>query len=465
MVAQLSEPSTLHLDVTSLLAAYRDGALTPVEVAADSLEQLQTEGRRLNAVVTVADADAVNTAAAESTARWRAGTPRPLEGIPFGVKDIMSTAGLLTTGGSKIFGSFVPDDDAAVVARLTAAGAILVAKFQTFAFANGDPVNQDFGPTVNPCDETRIAGGSSSGSAAAVAAGLVSFALGSDTGGSIRLPAAYCGIAGLKPTYGRVSRYGVMPLAWTLDHVGPMTRSARDLRAILAVLSGHDSRDPATHARSSEGLDGRTPERVLRVGVPTDYFLQRCDEVTLRRFDSAVALLGQMGMEVVPVTIEHLDLAQAIGRTIISAEASSLHAALREHNADYDDMLGGRLLAAELITARDYLHSLRLRHVLQLAFERAMEHVDVLVTPTTPTVAPPLETLQVATADGENVGWLEVAARNTFPTNITGMPAVTVPIPGEGLPVGLQIAARPQDDAMVLDLAEAFEERAAVKAD
>lgn len=451
-------------DITSVLAAYRDGTLTPVEVVADSLERLRTEGRRLNAVIAMADAGVVRQAAAQSADRWRAGTARPLEGVPFGVKDIMYTAGMPTTGGSKIFGSFVSVDDAAPVARLLAAGAILVAKFQTFAFANGDPVNQDFGPTLNPCDETRIAGGSSSGSAAAVAAGLVPLALGSDTGGSVRLPAAYCGIAGLKPTYGRVSRYGVMPLAWTLDHVGPMTRSARDLRVVLKVLVGHDSRDPVTHTRSAEGLDSAAPERVLRVGVPTDYFLQRCDETTLARFDAALTRLRDLGMRVVPVTIEHLDLAQAIGRTIISAEASSLHAPLRERNADYDDMLGGRLLAGELIPARDYLHSLRLRHVLQLAFERGMEDVDVLVSPTTPTVAPSLDTLQVTTADGDSVDWLEIAARNTFPTNITGMPAVSVPIPGEGMPVGLQIAARPQGDAVVLDLAERFEETAAVSA-
>lgn len=237
-----------------------------------------------------------------------------------------------------------------------------------------------------------------------------------------------------------------------------MVRSARDLPLVLDVLTGFDPRDPAMRQEVAARPDGGL-RRVagLRAGVPTSYFRDHCDQHTLDRFAEALDRLRALGVEVVPVDLEYAELHQPVGRTIISAEMSSLHEPMRERIAEYDDLLGSRLEAASSISARDYLGSLRLRHLLQRDFERAMA-VSTCCLPTTPTVAPPLDTLHVRTADGEVLPWLEVAARNTFPLNITGMPAVSVPVPGPGLPVGLQIAARPQHDDLVVQLAAAFEE-------
>ncbi len=454
-------------DATELLQSYRAGRLDPVVAVEECLQSLDHVGAELNVAITVLHDDA-RRSAAESARRWQRGSPRPLEGVPIGVKDVIAVAGHPTTGGSRLLAGYVPDEDAAVIERLRAAGAVFVAKLTTFAFANGDPVNVDYGVTHNPRDPARLAGGSSSGSASAVAAGCVPVALGTDTGGSIRLPAAYCGVAGLKPTFGRVSRFGVMPLAWTLDHVGPITNSVRDLRLLFALLAGEDARDPSTfgrapvaaapaHAGPSEV--GSADTGSWRVGVPDTYFVDDLDTITSAAFSAALDTMVAAGARVMPVHIPDLDLVEPIGRTIISVEAASGHDAFRERIAEYDDLLGARLAAAALIPAVDYVKALRLRSVLQGHLEAAMMDIDVLATPTTPTIAPLLNTLTVETLSG-TVPWLEVAARNTFPFNISGMPAVTVPLPNTALPVGLQLAAAPFGDALLLDVAEWFERQA-----
>ncbi len=444
-------------DATALLSSFAAGTLSPVDAVEAALRALDTTGAQLNVAITTLPASGSVSAAAESERRWTEGRPRALEGVPVGVKDIIAVAGVEMTGGSRLLAGHVPDHDAAVIQRLRAAGAIVVAKLATFAFANGDPLNVDFGVTRNPCDPERLAGGSSSGSAAAVGAGCVPVALGTDTGGSIRLPASYCGTAGLKPTFGRVSRYGALPLAWTLDHVGPITRSARDLRLMLEILSGVDARDPATvdtpaTASVLSSLAG------LRIGVPDSYFVDDLDRLTAAGFDSALHTLTAAGARLVTVRIPDLHLMEPVGRTIITAEAASAHEAFAERLADYDDLLGARLAAAPLVRATDYLKALRLRVVLQRNVTSAFATCDVLATPTTPTVAPPIDTLEVDLARGP-VPWLEVAARNTFPFNIAGLPTATVPIPGQALPVGLQLSARSHRDELVLDVAEQFEAR------
>lgn len=444
-------------DATDLLAGYRGASRSPVGVVAQSLATFEDVGAGLNVAITVLH-DRARADAAESARRWRENCPRRLEGVPLGLKDIIAMAGVPMTGGSRLLADYVPQEDAAVVARLRDAGAVVVAKLTTFAFANGDPHNVDYGVTRNPADPGRLAGGSSSGSAAAVGAGVVPVTLGSDTGGSIRLPAAYCGVAGLKPTFGRVSRHGVLPLAWTLDHVGPIARSVRDLRLVLDVLSGADDRDPATAGVPS--TPSRVPMDQLRVGVPDYYFTDGLDATTASAFEAALRTISTAGARIVDVHPPDLELMEPVGRTIITAEMASAHEPFVARLGDYDDLLGARLAAAPLIRATDYLKALRLRVVLHRGLASVYEHCDVMVTPTTPTVAPLIETLTVESG-GVEVPWLDVAARNTFPFNISGMPTATVPAPGAALPVGVQIAGPMWADERVLDVAAWFEGLAA----
>ncbi len=434
-------------DGSALLADYRAGCADPVTEVERSLVTFDRVGADLNAAIIVLG-DQARLAAQESVRRYRDGTARSLEGLPVGIKDIIAVGGVPLTAGSRVLAGHVPPRDADVVRRLRVAGALVIAKLATFAFANGDPVNVDFGVTRNPADPAHLAGGSSSGSAAAVGSGCVPVALGSDTGGSIRLPAAYCGLAGIKPTFGRVPRDGVLPLAWTLDHVGPLTRTVRDLRLVLPILG-----DPA--ARRPPPAVPTVPVG-LRVGVPDSYFLDRLDATTASAFDSALRALSAAGARVVHVHVPDLNLAEPVGRTIITAEMASLHEQFADRAAHYDDLLGARLAAADKVLATDYLKAQRLRVLLDRNVTATFAHCDVLATPTTPTVAPRIDSLTVRAA-GKTVPWLDVAARNTFPFNLTGMPAVTVPMQTSGLPVGLQLAGPMWSDSFVLDVAEWFE--------
>lgn len=439
-------------DVTGLLADFGAGRCSPVDAVDESLSSLDGLGTDLNVSICVL-ADQARAAARAAAARWADGTARPLEGVPLGLKDIIAVADVPMSAGSRVLEGYLPRADAAVVERLRAAGAVIVAKLATFAFANGDPVNADYGATRNPADPARLAGGSSSGSAAAVGAGCVPLAIGSDTGGSIRLPAAYCGVAGIKPSFGRVSRHGVFPLAWTLDHVGPFATSVRDLRLVLQVVAGPDERDRATTLPLPAVPSGTPP---YRVGVPRNHFTERLDTITSRAFERALAGMERAGARLVEVDVPDAELFEPVGRTIITAEAASLHEPLADRLEDYDDLLGARLAAASLVRATDYLKALRLRDRLARGLATAFERCDVLASPTTPTVAPLVDDLLVDQPGG-SVPWLDVAARNTFPFNLTGQPTVSVPIGGTPLPVGLQLTGRLGADALVLDAAEWFE--------
>lgn len=442
-------------DAVDILAGYAAGRLDPVDVVEEYLSQLDAAHKQLNVVITTL-AESARAAALASRERWRSGTARTLDGVAVGIKDIIAVAGARLTGGSRLLEAW-PAEHAHAVRALVDAGAFPLAKLTTFAFANGDPRNVDFGVTRNPADPCRLAGGSSSGSAAAVGSGAVPVALGTDTGGSIRLPAAYSGIVGHKPSFGRVSRHGVLPLAWTLDHIGPMGTSVRDARLMLSVMAGADHRDPATDLGSAFAASYAEPAGV-RIGVPDTYFTDGLDAVTASAFEDALAVFGRAGADVRPVHIPDIALCEPVGRTIITVEAAVAHDSLRNRLAEYDDLLGARLAAADLIPATDYVRALQLRRELATAFAAVHERCDVLLTPTTPTVAPAIEDLLVDTPDGK-VPWLNVAARNTFPFNVSGQPAVSVPARGApaATPVGIQVSGPRLRDDLVLDVAEWYE--------
>jgi aspartyl-tRNA(Asn)/glutamyl-tRNA(Gln) amidotransferase subunit A len=351
----------------------------------------------------------------------------------------------------------VPTRSATVARRLADAGGIRLGKLATFEFAcGGNAVTQ------NPWAEGYWTSGSSSGSAAAVAGRELPLAVGTDTGGSIAIPSSMCGIVGVKPTYGRVSRHGVMPMAWTLDHVGPMTRSVRDAAAALSVMAGHDHNDPTSLAAPVEDYAGHLDGDVtgLRVGVPSDWFFDPCHPQVASTVRAAVDRLVSAGACAEPVTFRSFERADphVIELTIIAAELGSLHEGNRNRRAEYGPEVSRLLARAQFTLASDYLHALRARHLLQLDFQRAFDAVDVIVMPAVPYLVPRQDHLVADFGDTE-LPLADVVSRNTAIMNLVGAPSTTVPcgLNEQGLPIGVQVVARPLAESMSLRVAHALE--------
>ncbi len=383
----------------------------------------------------------------------------PLHGIPVALKDLFDTAGLRTTLGSKVYAGRIPTEDSHSAATLRAAGAVLLGKLHLHEAAFGATgVNPHYGPCRNPWDTDRIAGGSSSGSGAAVAVGECLAALGTDTGGSVRIPASLCGIVGLKPTFGRISRRGVFPLSWSLDHVGPMTRTVEDAAILLQTLAGHDPGDrssadrPAPDYRAS--LTGDI--RGLRVGVPDGFFFDGLHPETEAAVRGAIQRLAELGAGVRPVTLPHIKEAPAAVTTIMLPEALAIHQrAMAERPHEFGDDVRYRLEAGAMYSAAAYVQAQRFREMIVEVWEREVfSQVDLLATPATPAPAPLIEEAGLEAT--------LLLIRNTNPFNLLGTPAISVPcgFTAGGLPIGLQLTGRWWDEATVLRAAHAYEQAA-----
>jgi len=438
-----------------LLAAFGRGETTPSEVMEACLARLDACEPSYHAFRTRCD-EAATVAAAAADRRWRRGNARALEGVPFAVKDIIETDGVLTTLGSGLFADWVPDRNATVVQRLLDAGAILVGKTATPEFAFGDAI-EGHGP-VNPWSADHWTGGSSSGSAVALAVHEVPIAVGTDTGGSIRVPASYCGVAGLKPTFGVVPRDGVVPVSWTLDHTGPMARSIDDLALVLGAMAGPSARDPSSSRRPPGDARNVDDVRGLRVGVPTDWFFDSATPEVVNAVHGAIDRLVGLGATVRPVALPHAHLGGVIAWTITVCEFASLHEADLDRLDDLTPSAADRVVAGAAMSAADYLRALRARALVQRDFEAAFAAVDVIVTPATPTpaprVTPPIDPL----FELGDRAWLDHIARNLLAFNVTGMPALVVPIGLErGLPVGLQVAGPPFAEGTILSVGHALD--------
>jgi aspartyl-tRNA(Asn)/glutamyl-tRNA(Gln) amidotransferase subunit A len=381
-----------------------------------------------------------------------------LHGIPVAVKDLCDIAGLPTTSSSLVRADYMPDADAAIVERLKAAGAVIVGKTHTHEFAYGIET-----PTTrNPWNPTTIPGGSSGGSAATVAAGGAFMGIGTDTGGSIRIPASLCGTVGLKPTYGRVSRAGVTSLSWSLDHVGPLTRSVRDAALSLAVLAGYDVRDPgsinAPVPDYLQGLDGGV--KGVRLGVPRNFYFDRIEPETERLVRDAIAELERQGAVLVEVDLPLADLYMAVEFGICMPEASAYHQEmLRAKATKYNDDVRTSLEIGEMIAATDYIKALRVRQRIKEGWRDAFQSIDALVAPSVPAVAVAAGQKSFTWADGTEEALINAYVRLSAPGNITGLPAISVPcgFTNAGLPAGLQILGKPFAEPMVLRVAEAYE--------
>ena len=447
-----------YLAIREAGALLRDKKLSPVELTRAHLDRVEQLDGTLRAFITVLGDSALDQARAAENEILQGAYRGPLHGIPIGLKDLYDTAGVRTTAGSRVNAGRVPTVDSTVAARFTSAGAILLGKLAMNEFAVGGPdPSAGFPVSRNPWNTARSTGGSSTGSAAAVAAGLCMGAMGSCTRGSIRAPASFCNIVGLKPTYGRVSRAGVIPLSWTLDHCGPMTRTVEDAALMLEPIAGRDPGDPTTAEVPVQAYASELERDVrgLRSGVPRHFFFATRPEVdaeTQTRADEALKIMEGLGASVEEVEIPALHQSDAAALVILLGEGYAYHErTLRARPHDYGDLLRTELQVGALFTSTDYIQAQRLRSALKRQYAEALHRVDVIASPTFAIAAPPID------APG-----LAVTAMPSFtgPYNLTGLPAVSVPcgFTAEGLPVGLQIAGRPFDESMVLRAAYAYEQ-------
>jgi aspartyl-tRNA(Asn)/glutamyl-tRNA(Gln) amidotransferase subunit A len=454
----VTEAELAYLNLKEIRRMLARKEISSRELVEAQLQRLGKLQPRLNAFITVCAEEALEAArrADEEAAGGRA--LGALHGIPLTVKDIFWTRGVRTTSGSRILGDFVPPSDSTVVARLRAAGAIFIGKANLHEFAFGvSNLNPHYGAARNPWDTDRMTGGSSGGSAAAVAAGIGYGSMGSDTGGSIRIPSALCGTVGLKPTYGRISRCGVTPLAWSLDHLGPIARSVEDAAILYEIAAGVDPGDPTTSRRAvepvSETLGAGLPQ--LRLGVPREYFFAGNTPEVDEAVRAAIDHLTGLGLEAREVSVPEVEFQSTCRNTITFVEAASYHQGfLGRRPQDYGADVREALRIGASLRATDYLAAQRARRAIAAAFRRAFESIDVLATPTTPAAAPRLEQTSLDNGESLRPGLL----RLTSPFNTVGFPAISIPCgrTAAGLPVGLQLVARPWHEATLLRVAHRF---------
>jgi aspartyl-tRNA(Asn)/glutamyl-tRNA(Gln) amidotransferase subunit A len=443
-----------YATIRELGARYRTRELSPVEVTRALLARIEKLDPVLHAFVTLtADRALADARAAEEA--LRRGDTRPLLGVPIAHKDIYLTKGIRTTGGSALFADWIPDQESTCGRRWQEAGTVLLGKLITHEFAFGIQFpGHRFPAARNPWNVNHIPGGSSSGSGAALAAGLVHGATGSDTGGSIRGPASFCGIVGLKPTYGRSSRAGVLTLSWTLDHTGPMARTVEDCAYLLQPLAGHDPLDPASSRAPVDDYLAALGRDVrgVRVGVVRNYFFEGIDPEVERAFEEAMATLRRLGADVRDVQIPSLKATHSF-LLIMLAEAYAYHERdIREHPELYGEVLRERLLAGALVTGAEYTQAQRIRSEICRETAEVLEGVDVLATPTTPRPATPF-----AQAYDPAFGF---PRSNMAPFNMTGSPTLALPcgLSSSGLPISLQLAGRPFEEGTVLRVGHAYEQ-------
>lgn len=448
----------LYMSITEIGQLYRRRELSPVDLVKAALDRLDQVEGKLNAFITVLRQQALADAQTAEKNLREGRDLGPLHGIPFSLKDIFDTAGIRTTAGSRHWDNRVPQQTAESAQRLLNAGGILIGKCNLLEFAYGI-VHEDYGQCNNPWNSERTAGGSSSGSAASIAAGIGWCSLGTDTGGSIRIPASYCGIVGLKPTYGRVSRHGVFPLSWSLDHAGTLARSVEDTAILLKIIAGRDPKDPSSSTASvPDYLDGMARGlKDMRIGVLEHHMNHpdlrpKVSEVSWR----AVNLLGELGAELKVVSIPDIDLADEAMLQSILPEATLAHESmLKQAPENYAEMTRQQLELGAMLPAVDYLKAHQYRARLLESFLAVLNDVDVIVNPTVAFEAP-AEDPVVAAGQGSD------EARRTGIYNLTGLPAVTVPcgFGQDNLPLGLQFAGRPLAEAVILRAAKAYEQAA-----
>jgi aspartyl-tRNA(Asn)/glutamyl-tRNA(Gln) amidotransferase subunit A len=456
-----SQTNLYHLTIREASALLKSGQLSPVELTQAFLDRIEATDDRLHSFIIVLKEQALDDARLAEAEIRRGDYKGPLHGIPFALKDLYDTAGITTTSGSKVDIDRVPTEDATTTARLKAAGGILLGKLAMHEFALGGPdFTTPFPPARNPWNLAHITGGSSSGSGAAVASGQAMAALGSCTGGSIRGPASLCGIVGLKATYGRVSRAGVVTLSWSQDHCGPMTWTVEDAAYMMQALAGYDPKDPtsSTAPVPDYSLSLREDIKGLTIGVPRHFFFAPNDSVNpevVATVEKGLKVLEGLGANLQEVTIPSLEYVRAANSIIMLSEAFAYHEKnLQTRPHDFGEMVRARFRIGGLFSASDYVQSQRIRKLVNREFAQVLQKVDVLVTPTM--------TQPAAAFEGYDATSTVTGRSFTAPFNLTGLPAISVPcgFTASGLPVGMQIAGKPFDEPGVIRAAYAYQQEA-----
>ena len=452
-----------YATVAEQAALLRSKAVSPVELTRAYLDRIDRLDSRLRAYITVLSDSALRQAEVAgreiASGRYRG----PFHGIPVALKDIIHVGGVPTTAGSRVMAGFVAREDSTIVRRLRRSGAVILGKANLSEFAMGGTVDHPFGTPRNPWNTAITPGASSSGSGVAVAAGLCSAALGSDTGGSIRGPAFFCGIAGLRPTYGRVTRHGVVPMCWSMDTVGPMARSVEDCAILLAAIAGHDSADPSSVRTPVPDYTGPIEDGVrgLRIGVPREMIdFDGMDEEVRDMITAAVSRFRDLGVSVEDASLPSASNSGGAFVAIADTEAAAFHARwLRDRRDDYDSGSRTRLEAASTLPAVDYIKAQRARSVVKRELWELLERFDALLTPASNAPAQPVESATAAPG-GSYRGSADMARRRlTSPASLAGLPALSVPcgFTRSGLPVGLQLIGRPFGEATQFRIGRAYE--------
>ena len=464
----IKEDSLSFATIEELSALLAKRKISPVELTEQFLRRIERYNPKLNAFLTVTTEHALAAArrAEKELTRRRAsnGRRQTLLGIPIVLKDNIWTRGIRTTAGSQVLRDYVPTEDATVVRKLARAGVILLGKTNLHEFAYGITNNNaHYGAAHNPWALDRIPGGSSGGSAAAIAAGLCVASVGTDTGGSIRIPAAMCGIVGLKPTFGRVSVFGTVALAPTFDHVGPLARSVTDAAILLGVLAGRDPLDPTSSGHRVEDFRAnlRKPIRKFRLGRPREFFWEKLDGEVRRATEAALRDMEKHGATVQEISLPHLKDSAEAATNIALAETRYYHEMLGyypAHADKYSEEVRQRIEAGGKVLATQYLAALDMQKRVRAEFEAAFQNVDAIVAPTACVAAPAIgaENIQV---NGEQMPVRAALLGMNRPANFTGHPAISVPcgFTREGLPLGLQLIGRNFDESTLLRIALAYE--------
>lgn len=445
----------------STLIAQRE--LSPVDLIKSHLERIRELEPELNSFVTILENESLLEAQKAESEIISEGSRGSLHGIPVGLKDLYYTKGVRTTIGSNIMSDFTPNKDATVTKKLRKAGAIIIGKLQMHEFAWGTTSeNPHYGPAHNPWDTKHITGGSSGGSGSAVSSGQCMGALGSDTGGSVRIPSALCGIVGLKPTFGLVSKNGVFPLSWSMDTVGTMTRTVKDAALMLNVIAGFDQADPSSVRQKTENYCSTLDNEIggLKIGILKNEMFKRVDSDISSCFSQAVHTLENLGTSIEEISIPIMDHSFSIAQTILGAEAAEIHTEnLRENSELIDPEVRAKLQIGALTSATEYIKAQRARRLFNQQTRTAMKALDVLITPTVAIGAPKIgeNTINIA---GKQESRTELLGRLTRPFNLCGYPSVSIPcgFTTKGMPVGLQIVGKPFQESTVLRTAYAYEQ-------